>query len=407
MENRHVDALRHLAQAEAMWQADGHEPRSFLLIHRGGMKREIDHPRWDPSWSAPGEATIDDLQELGLLRVDPVDPSKNKARTFWVTMHGRETAATGADSIDRSPVGRSESPVAESPEAQSSVDPPKTAFVTWAHGNDEWEQTIAKFTFELRKLGIDADVDLFHMSDQEVNWATYGPKAIRSNEFVLIAASHEYKERWEETGNPHEGAGAAREANVLKTMFNDGRDEFYRSVKVVLLPGRTTKDIPDELGASAQHFSIETIDLAGLEGLLRTLTGQPAYVPPGVGRVPTLPPRFVTGSGVAGPDPGPATLEQVRVRLDELDRAVHDAPGDDRLAAERNIVEVALDTLRSSPERLSLGDSVWVPYELDLVHATVTSLEAGFAHQIEVQLDGGDKIVVDRDEMQTYPPVDD
>ena len=407
MENRHIDALRRFAQAEAMWQADGHEPRSFLLIHRGGMKREIDHPRWDPSWSAPGEATIDDLQELGLLRVEPIDPSKNKARTFWVTMRGRETAAAGADSVDRSPIDRSKSPVAESPDKQSSVGPPpKTAFVTWAHGDDEWEQAIAKFTFELRKLGVEADVDLFHMADREVNWATYGPNAVRNNEFVLIAASPAYKERWEGTGNPREGAGAAREANVLKTMFNHDQDEFCRRVKVVLLPGTTTKDIPDELGASAQHFLIKTIAPANLENLLRTLTAQPVYVPPDVGRVPTLPTRFVAGPGVSA-DPGPTTLEQVQTRLDDLERAVHAAPGDERLAAERNTVEVALDALRSGPEGLSLEDSVWVSYELDLVHATVTSLDVGFVHQIEVQLDGGDKIVVDRGQIQIYPPFDD
>ena len=54
------------------------------------MQSEIDHPRWDDSWATPSEHTIDDLAELGLLRVEP---SANKARTFALTMRGRGEGA--------------------------------------------------------------------------------------------------------------------------------------------------------------------------------------------------------------------------------------------------------------------------------------------------------------------------
>ncbi|HWA54803.1 MAG TPA: nucleotide-binding protein [Solirubrobacterales bacterium] len=86
MENRHLDALRRIAQADEAWSRDGHEPTIFLLGHSGDG-REIDHPRWDLSWSVPSEQTIDDLEELGFLRVEP---HHDKRRKFDLTMRGRE-----------------------------------------------------------------------------------------------------------------------------------------------------------------------------------------------------------------------------------------------------------------------------------------------------------------------------
>jgi predicted nucleotide-binding protein len=54
------------------------------------MTRTIDHPRWDASWAVPSEHTIDDLGELGLLRVVP---SSSTSRTFTLTMKARELAS--------------------------------------------------------------------------------------------------------------------------------------------------------------------------------------------------------------------------------------------------------------------------------------------------------------------------
>jgi len=50
------------------------------------MDRRIDHPRWDPSWAVPSEHTIDDLGEIGLLRVASSD---NKTRAFVLSMKGQ------------------------------------------------------------------------------------------------------------------------------------------------------------------------------------------------------------------------------------------------------------------------------------------------------------------------------
>ena len=105
MDNRHIDPLRRIGQADEAWAADGHEPSVFHLNH-SGEGPEIDHPRWDRSWSTPSEQTIDDLEELGYLRVAP---HHNKARSFDLTMAGRAESAlqrrrSGAEVGGQSPI---------------------------------------------------------------------------------------------------------------------------------------------------------------------------------------------------------------------------------------------------------------------------------------------------------------
>jgi SEFIR domain len=364
MEHRHRDALKRVYQAEQMWSDQGNQPRSFLLLHLGGMRSQIDHPGWDGSWAVPSEHTIDDLAKLQLLRVEPSD---GKARTFVLTMKGRKEGAllaapavtptaprlsASAPSAAAAPVPATIGPEPEGADRQGGSAP--SAFVTWAHGNDTWQKTIADFTVRLRQLGIAADVDLFELHNPNVNWATYGPGAIQENEFVILAVSQAYKERWEGTNAPSTGAGAAREANVLKGLFNEDQHAFYRKVKIVILPGAAEADIPAELNAAPQHFQIDSISDAVLEDLLRTLTGQPAFPRPAVGEVPVLPPKFMSvGSGEIGnrPLPDPEALPAgLRTRLAELEQRLNELSGSDErgrkdLTAERTTVEAALDAL--------------------------------------------------------------
>jgi RNA polymerase sigma factor (sigma-70 family) len=294
MEPRHTDALRRIAEAEAFWRRDGQEPTPFYLEPVGGMQRVMEHPRWNKSWATPDKVTIDDLAELGFVRVEPVAPNSNK-RVFSLTMKGRERAATldevrvvGVKAPDR-PADAVSEPDARTTAASQTP----TAIVCWAHEDEAWQETVVSFAVTLRKLGIDADVDLFHQHDQDVDWTTYGPQAIADRAFALVAVSRAYKERWEGRADPRVGAGAVREANVLKTLFNQDRGAFRRKVKVVVLPGATVDDIPAELAAATQHFDIKMFDEEGLEDLLRTLAGRPAYVAPPLGTLPPLRPKPV------------------------------------------------------------------------------------------------------------------
>jgi hypothetical protein len=144
---------------------------------------------------------------------------------------------------------------------------PLRAFVSWAHHHSSWapqqaqswRQTVLEFATALRQIGgIDADLDLWHGTSHE-NWSTFGVAGIRESDFVLIAVSRAYRERWEESGSPYEGAGAAREANAIKSIFDRDRLDFRRRVKVILLPGASINDIPMELVSSTERFRIESL----------------------------------------------------------------------------------------------------------------------------------------------------
>lgn len=186
---------------------------------------------------------------------------------------------------------------------------PVSAFISWAHAHSSWppgrarrwRQTVLDFATSLRTVGgIDADLDLWHSTSHE-NWSTYGVSAIRQSDFVLIVVSEAFRERWEETGDPTVGAGAAREANALKGLFDLDRADFLRRVKVVMLPGAEVDDIPLELLSSTERFRIETLDAGGLERLLRTLHGRPDFEKPPLGAVPPLPPTFLAAIASASP----------------------------------------------------------------------------------------------------------
>ena len=59
----------------------------------------------------------------------------------------------------------------------------------------------------------------------------------------------------------------------------------------MLLPGRTTEDLPDWLSpGAATYYAVTSFTVEGAEDLLRVLTTQPAYSPPPLGPRPDLPP---------------------------------------------------------------------------------------------------------------------
>lgn len=240
---------------------------------------------------------------------------------------------------------RAPSPV---PTQDTTADHPR-AFISWAHGDDDWLSAIATLAFQLRRLGVAADVDLFHFHDLDVNWSTYGTRTIQEADFVLIAASAAYKERWEGTNDPGEGAGTAREAAALKAMFEQDQEIFRRRVKVLVLPGTTGADVPGELLSSCQRFVLAKIDDESLEELLRTLTRQPAFPAPPIGEVPVLPPKLLSVD-----DANPAErasqlrerLEQLQAELELVEPTENQRRSD--LASEHRTVEAAIEVARSN-----------------------------------------------------------
>lgn len=98
-----------------------------------------------------------------------------------------------------------------------------------------------------------------------------------------------WRAAWEGRAEPTSNAGAAAEADVLRSIYSLDRSDFLRRVSVVLLPGASDADIPDGLHGVPRH-RISPSAPSRYEGLLRALTGQSRYPLPPLGPPATLPP---------------------------------------------------------------------------------------------------------------------
>jgi SEFIR domain len=182
-------------------------------------------------------------------------------------------------------------------------------FISWAHDNpamsgkppDLWDDKVRALAERLIEYGgCDVRFDRFEEGRAYVDWGRWGAQQIEESDFTLVIASATYKKRWNGVQAPSPGSGATREINVLKGKFNRSEQEFCQQTVVILLPGITDSDVPDEILSTLQRFAVDPLTGNGLEELLRHLTRQPKFLPPARGPVPVLPPRPpATGPGLS------------------------------------------------------------------------------------------------------------
>lgn len=179
-------------------------------------------------------------------------------------------------------------------------DEPPSALVSYSHRDrgwtrrqaEVWRATVLGFATLLCEMGIDAELDQFHEHDLDVDWNRFGVDAVQNLDFVLLAVSSAYRERWEGRNNPTEGAGTVREVDELLGQFNEDQSRFRKRVKVVVLPGATVDDIPVQL-RGLNRFQLDELTEEAMENLYRTLTGQPAAPKPKLGPLRPMPPRGI------------------------------------------------------------------------------------------------------------------
>jgi len=171
-----------------------------------------------------------------------------------------------------------------------------SVFISWAHRDSSmtdaqatsWRDLVLALAEYLNALGCDVRLDLHQ---QGVDWSRWGPEMILKSDFTLIVPSKAYQQRWDGQNPPSEGAGAAREVNVLKGRFDKDQKSLLKQAAVIMLPGITKSDVPDEIYAYLQRFPVDPANGKGMEPLLRHLTKQPEFVLPKRGVVPKLPPK--------------------------------------------------------------------------------------------------------------------
>jgi hypothetical protein len=196
-----------------------------------------------------------------------------------------------------------------------------SVMVSWAHRDlgwddaraEHWKYEVLTLAVVLRALGIEADMDLFHLHERAVDWSRWGPLRIRQADVVLIAASQGWRERWDGTNPTKSGIGAVAEADALLGILGrEGKEAFLRKVVVVLLPSMCDEDvIPDRL-TGVNRVALREFSEPSLKPLLHLLLEEPVYLRPDLGALSELIP-MPTPTAASGPESLAAIDEQIRM----------------------------------------------------------------------------------------------
>lgn len=195
-----------------------------------------------------------------------------------------------------------------------------TTFLTWAHRHSSWDdqqaknwqEEVATFAATLRHLGVDADVDLFHL-DEPQDWTRFGQRAIQRAQFTLIIMSPAWAERWTGSNAPTEGAGAAGEADYLRGLFAKNQEAWQRRLLIVMFPETTGSVVPPDLERVSRVY-VDPTNTDDYEAVLRNLTAQPRYPKPPLG----VAPRFAPAQAQAASGDLREELKSVRAEMKAL-----------------------------------------------------------------------------------------
>ncbi|GAA0247158.1 toll/interleukin-1 receptor domain-containing protein [Cryptosporangium japonicum] len=194
-------------------------------------------------------------------------------------------------------------------------------FLSYAHDSPEHSADVCTLWTLLRERGIDARLDL-PAAERRTDWPAWMRRQIDRADFVLVIASPEYRRTADGLAERDERRGVRFEAMELVEELYRDHESGIRKIVPVLLPGRTREDVPRFLRPySTSYVEVAELSGAGVEPLLRLLTGQPAVIGIELGEPPVLGPRLppvpplpgmaaadpdVPGTAAAGP-PGPGT----------------------------------------------------------------------------------------------------
>ncbi|HSV66360.1 MAG TPA: SEFIR domain-containing protein [Mycobacteriales bacterium] len=175
-------------------------------------------------------------------------------------------------------------------------------FLSYAHESDGHKQAVVHLSTFLRANHIEARLDRY-AEDRSRDWAAWMQAEIELADFVLVVASPGYRRAADGHSAPGERRGVSAEARLLRDRLHADHPTWRQKIVPVLLPGFTEADIPPFLlPASGTCHRVTELSEEGAGKLLRLLTGQPAHIPPPLGKRPHLPPYEPTELSLAVPE---------------------------------------------------------------------------------------------------------
>jgi hypothetical protein len=165
-------------------------------------------------------------------------------------------------------------------------------FISYSHDNGEHCDKVLGLAQQLRRDGIDVELDQFHQNEL-VQWPRWCEEQLRpaNSDFVLCICTQEYKRRIEGNVPADVGKGVFWEGTLIYNYLYD--DKGNSRCVPVYLADADAGEIPAILkGYPRFHLSKFALDDAGSDyvNLYRLLTKQPGMAKVGIGEMHRLPP---------------------------------------------------------------------------------------------------------------------
>ena len=175
---------------------------------------------------------------------------------------------------------------------------PMRVFISYSHDSREHCDQILAFAQQLRRDGIDAELDQFHQ-DELVHWPRWCEEQLRldTSKYVLCVCTAEYRRRVENRVPADVGKGVFWEASLI---YNYRYDEKGNKRCVPVLIGNAREDTIPAIFCGWNRYDLRTFRLKdgdpGYEDLYRLLTAKPKVKPEPLGEPKTLLEKVAPGA---------------------------------------------------------------------------------------------------------------
>ncbi|ATE55285.1 toll/interleukin-1 receptor domain-containing protein [Actinosynnema pretiosum] len=167
--------------------------------------------------------------------------------------------------------------------------------ISYGHDSPAHKFDVHRLAKLLVQNGITTHLDEWVAERQD--WLAWMDRHITSADFTLVIASPAYRAAGDGNGPPDRSRGVQAEAAIIRDLIYSDRSAWTHRILPVVLPGRSVDEIPRFLQPrTASHYQVDSLTTAGIESLLRMITGQPRWVSPPLGTVPVLPPEELPGT---------------------------------------------------------------------------------------------------------------
>ncbi len=151
---------------------------------------------------------------------------------------------------------------------------PIKVFISYSHDSAEHSERVLELSENLRKEGIDCDIDQYLKAPPEAGWPTWMEDKIEEADFVLMVFTETYLRRYRKKEIPEAGQGSAWETELIKNKLYVNHTKNKKFFPV-LFSKDNLKHVPTIL-RSTSHYLLDE-NFQKLMGLLKeTLSVDPA-----------------------------------------------------------------------------------------------------------------------------------